>query len=58
MKITVSSNPNDMNHLYKDGSYWYWQVYCGTAYGMARGRVKTKKAAIINAKIAIAELMT
>jgi hypothetical protein len=58
MKTKISSNPKDANHLYKKGSYWYWQVHCGSAYGMAGGRAKTKALAIVNAKIAIAELMT
>jgi hypothetical protein len=53
----ISSNPQEPNHLYKKGMFWYWQVF-HSGYGMAGGRKKTRKAAVLAARLAILDLMT
>jgi len=52
----ISKNPDDPNHLYRRKDGWHWQVFHSSA-GLAGGVAKTKKEAIIKAKIAIAEML-
>jgi len=53
--MKISNNPKDSNHLYrkkKNGRwYWHWQVFHSSA-GLAKGIKKTKKEAIIAARLA------
>ncbi len=53
----ISSSPKSPNHLYKRGQYWYWQVFHSSA-GLASGRNSSRRAAIREAKFALAELLT
>jgi len=52
----ISKNPKDANHLYRDKDGWHWQIFHSSA-GMANGVAKTKKDAVIAARLAIAELL-